>query len=153
MKLFSALKPRLNNTSAAKCYKARTVTRWLLFIIFLEKTAINICRFPPFSLGKCSYVFWFSYFVLSLHFSGWWDIIDSSYWSECGNNNFVIVFSFYLLFESNVLKSLLLWCPCCYETQLDHCWLYLSVHLSRCLTSCISRLKQTWVCEVASVFG
>lgn len=27
--------------SAAKCCKARTITRWLLFIIFLEKTSIN----------------------------------------------------------------------------------------------------------------
>lgn len=42
MKLFSDVKPELSNMFAAKCYTARTITRWLHFIIFLENTVINI---------------------------------------------------------------------------------------------------------------
>lgn len=130
MKLFSAIKPCLNNMSAAKCYKAITITRWLLFIIFMEKTAINMCRFLLFSLWKylyLLYLFWFSacllcFVYVSLHLSGWRDIIDSCYWSKCGNSDFVILYLFLSSFESNALKSLLLGYTCCYWDTAESLW-------------------------------
>lgn len=153
MKLFSAIKPCLNNLSAAKCYKARTITRWLLFIIFLEKATINICRLLLFSFIICILILCMSVFVLSPHFNGWWAIIDSSYWSKGGNNDFVILFLAFPLFQSNALKSLSLWCPCCYWDTVGLLFastlhrikpVCLSIWLSKCLKSKTSmKLKQT----------
>lgn len=78
MKLFSAVKPEVSNMFTAKCYKARTITRWLLFIIFLENTAINICMLSVlfFSILKLFFFrfvfgFFFCYCLFGLHFSGW----------------------------------------------------------------------------------
>lgn len=79
MKLFSAMKPCLNNMSAAKCYKAITITRWLLFIIILEKTTINICWFCFLAKGNIYNVYseflhaFFGY--ASLFFGGCWELL------------------------------------------------------------------------------
>lgn len=80
MKLFSDVKPELSNMFAAKCYTARTITRWLHFIIFLENTVINIYMLSV--LFSCFFhieaVFFFLLFIYLLHFSCW-DNTDSLY--------------------------------------------------------------------------
>lgn len=84
MKLFSALKPRLNNTSAAKRCKARTITRCLLVIIFLEETALKYA-------GSGSSPQERSLRMLALNLS---PHLRGCYWFllliKCGNSDFVI---------------------------------------------------------------
>lgn len=99
MKLFSALKPRLNNTSAAKRWKARTITRCLLVIIFLEETAL---KYAGSSFSPQERSLRMLAINLSPHLRGcYWFLLLI----KCGNSDFVMLFTFSIRYGPSVLKK------------------------------------------------